>query len=80
MRIGCYGAERAMRPVALGRKNWLFAGSHHGGSMAAIVMSVIETAKIKRQNIMERIKGLLLQEDSKVTMDTDSSSEVTRII
>src|SRR5690606_34904693 len=37
-------AERAMRPVALGRKNWLFAGSHNGGNIAAIAMSVIETA------------------------------------
>lgn len=60
-------AERAMRPVALGRKNWLFAGSHHGGSVAATVMSVIESAKIKRQNVMERIKGLLLQDDMKIS-------------
>ncbi|MBI2792223.1 MAG: IS66 family transposase [Gammaproteobacteria bacterium] len=58
-------AERAMRPVALGRKNWLFAGSHHGGSVAAIVMSVIETAKLKGLNVMERVKGLLSQDQTK---------------
>lgn len=58
-------AERAMRPVALGRKNWMFAGSHRGGSVAAIVMSVIETAKLKGLNVMERVKGLLLQADAK---------------
>ncbi len=58
-------AERAMRPVALGRKNWLFAGSHRGDKVAAIVMSVIETAKLKGQNVMDNIKGLLLQDNSK---------------
>lgn len=58
-------AERAMRPIALGRKNWLFAGSHHGGNVAAIVMGVIETAKLKGLNVMERVKGLLLQDEIK---------------
>ena len=35
--------ERAMRKVAVGRKNWLFAGSVQGGHNAAILYSVIET-------------------------------------
>jgi len=39
-------AERAIRTVALGRKNWLFAGSHEGGLRAAALYSVIETAKL----------------------------------
>lgn len=39
-------AERAIRPVALGRKNWLFAGSDAGGERAADVLSLIETAKL----------------------------------
>ena len=38
-------AERALRPIALGRKNWLFAGSDKGGERAAIVYSLIETCK-----------------------------------
>jgi transposase len=33
-----------MRCVALGRKNWLFAGSKAGGDRAAAIYSVIETA------------------------------------
>jgi hypothetical protein len=37
-------AERAIRTVALGRKNWLFAGSHEGGLRAAALYSLIETA------------------------------------
>lgn len=39
-------AERAMRTVAIGRKNWLFAGSKAGGERAAAIYSVIETAKL----------------------------------
>jgi hypothetical protein len=38
-------AERALRPVTLGRKNWLFAGSSRGGDACAIAMSLISTAK-----------------------------------
>jgi len=39
-------AERAIRPIALGRKNWLFAGSDRGGTRAAAILSLIETAKL----------------------------------
>jgi hypothetical protein len=39
-------AERAIRPIALGRKNWVFAGSDKGGERAAGVLSLIETAKL----------------------------------
>ena len=39
-------AERAMRSIAIGRKNWLFAGSRAGGDRAAAIYSVIETAKL----------------------------------
>ncbi|RYG95918.1 MAG: IS66 family transposase, partial [Alphaproteobacteria bacterium] len=38
--------ERAIRPIALGRKNWLFAGSDKGGERAAAILSLIETAKL----------------------------------
>ena len=34
-------AERAIRPIAIGRKNWLFAGSRTGGERAAVIYSVI---------------------------------------
>jgi transposase len=39
-------AERAIRPLALGRKNWLFAGSNIGGERAAAIYTLIETAKL----------------------------------
>jgi transposase len=38
--------ERAIRPLALGRKNWLFAGSDTGGQRAAAIASLIATAKL----------------------------------
>ena len=38
--------ERAIRPLALGRKNWLFAGSDTGGHRAAAIASLIATAKL----------------------------------
>ena len=38
-------AERAMRPVAIGRKNWLFVGSPAAGGRAAILMSLIASCK-----------------------------------
>jgi len=39
-------AERALRAVALGRKNYLFAGSDSGGERAAAMYSLIGTAKL----------------------------------
>jgi len=39
-------AERALRAVALGRKNYLFAGSDAGGERAATLYSLIGTAKL----------------------------------
>ena len=39
-------AERSIRGVALGRKNYLFAGSDTGGERAAAIYSLIETAKL----------------------------------
>ena len=43
-------AERALRSVAVGRKNWLFAGSNKGGETAAIIYTLIETAKLNNIN------------------------------
>ena len=39
-------AENAMRPLALGRKNWLFVGSQQAGERAAVLLSLIESAKL----------------------------------
>jgi transposase len=39
-------AERALRGIAVGRKNWTFAGSDEGGRRAAAIYTLIETAKL----------------------------------
>ena len=39
-------AENAIRPLAIGRKNWLFVGSQSAGERAAVLMSLIESAKL----------------------------------
>jgi transposase len=39
-------AERALRPVAIGRRNYLFAGSDNGGERAAIIYSLIGSVKL----------------------------------
>jgi hypothetical protein len=38
-------AERAVKPVAIGRKNWLFLGSDNGGRTAAVFFSLISTCR-----------------------------------
>lgn len=59
--------ERAIRPVALGRKNWLFAGSPEGAEWAAGFYSLIETAKLHglepSQHLDQVIKALPDYED-----------------
>jgi len=39
-------AENAIRPLAVGRKNWLFIGSQQAGERAAVIMTLIESAKL----------------------------------
>ena len=39
-------AERGMRPIGVGRRNWLFAGSDTGGETLARAMTLIESAKM----------------------------------
>ena len=46
LEISINAVENAIRPVALGRKNWLFAGNDSGGERAAIFYTLIRTAKL----------------------------------
>ena len=43
-------AENAIRCIALGRRNWLFAGSNSGGERAAAMYSILQTAKLNDVN------------------------------
>ena len=54
-------AERAMRAIALGRKNYLFAGSDAGGETAASIYTITETAKLNGINPQVYLKNVLSQ-------------------
>ncbi|WP_245153833.1 IS66 family transposase [Allopusillimonas ginsengisoli] len=51
--------EQQIRPVALGRRNWLFAGSLRGGQRAAAVMSLIQSAKLNGHDPYAYLKDVL---------------------
>lgn len=51
--------ENAIRPIALGRKNWLFAGTETAGRRAAAIMSLIESAKLNGHDPFAYLKDIL---------------------
>jgi hypothetical protein len=51
--------ENRIRPIALGRSNWLFAGSLRGGQRAAAVMSLIQSAKLNGHDPYAYLKDIL---------------------
>ena len=51
--------ENAIRPVAIGRKNYLFAGSHNGARRAAMLYSFLGTCKINNVNPFEWLRDIL---------------------
>ena len=61
-------AERAVKPVAIGRKNWMFAGSEGGGKAMAIAYTLIETAKLNDVDPQALLTWVLAQiADHKIT-------------
>jgi transposase len=51
--------ENLIRPVALGRKNWLFAGSLRAGQRAAAIMSLLHTARLNGHEPYAYLKDVL---------------------
>lgn len=51
--------ENAIRPVALGRKNYLFAGSHQAAQRAAMIYSFFAICRKHEVNLFEWIKCAL---------------------
>ena len=51
--------ENRIRPVALGRSNWLFAGSLRAGQRAAAIMSLIQSAKLNGHDPYRYLKDVL---------------------
>ena len=52
-------AENAIRPIALGRKNWLFVGSETGGHTAATLMTFATTCRKNKINTWAYLKDVL---------------------
>lgn len=53
--------ERMMRIIAIGRKNYLFCGSHEGAKRAAIIYSLIVTCKLNDINPMDYFTDILVR-------------------
>lgn len=64
-------AERALRPVAIGRKNWLFAGSAAGGETLADAMTLIESAKLNGLDPEAYLADLLARIDDHLVTRLD---------
>jgi transposase len=65
-------AERALRGIALGRKAWLFAGSDRGGDRAAIMFTLIQSAKLNDVDPQAWLADVLGRiADHKITALTD---------
>lgn len=67
LKISNAGAENAIRPLAVGRRAWLFADTPQGARASASCYSLIETAKANDLNPQAYIKYLL---DHIATADT----------
>ena len=53
--------ENAIRPVALGRKNWMFAGSEDGARRSAMLYSIVCSAQLQGIDPFEYVKDLLIR-------------------
>lgn len=65
-------AERIIRPIAFGRKNWLSAGSETAGKRAAAIMSLIATARTNRTEPYARLADVLTRLPTAKDRDIDS--------
>jgi len=52
-------AERAIRPLTIGRKNWLFVGSEKGGQASATILSLVQTCRNLNINPQEYLEDIL---------------------
>lgn len=66
--------ENQIRPWALGRKNWLFAGSLRSGKRAAAIMSLIQSARLNRHDPYAYLKDVLTR------LPTQRASEIADLL
>ena len=66
--------ENQIRPWALGRSNWLFAGSLRSGKRAAAIMSLIQSARMNGHDPYVYLKDVLTR------LPTQRASEITELL
>jgi transposase len=66
--------ENRIRPIALGRSNWLFAGSLRAGKRAAAVMSLIQSARLNGHEPYRYLKDVLER------LPTQSASRIGELL
>ena len=66
--------ENPIRPWALGRSNWLFAGSLRSGKRAAAIMSLIQSARLNGHDPYAYLKDVLTR------LPTQRASEITELL
>lgn len=59
LRIDNNVSERNIRPLTIGRKNWLFVGSENGGNTTATILSLVQTCKNLKINPQEYLEDVL---------------------
>lgn len=72
--IGNNQVENQIRPWALGRSNWLFAGSLRSGKRAAAIMSLIQSARMNGHDPYAYLKDVLTR------LPTQRASEIARLL
>jgi transposase len=79
-------SERALRAVAVGRKNWLFAGSDAGGRTAAVLYSLTQTCRRHQvdpfaylQDVLARLPGLPAEQLPELAPHAWAEAQRTRV-
>ncbi len=70
-------AENAIRPIALGRKNWLFCGNHDAAENAAIIYSMLGTCKAHGVNFNQWLTFFL---ENVHSYDNDYSKDIAELL
>lgn len=65
-------SERSIKPVVIGRKNWLFSNTPQGARASAIIYSIVETAIVNRLNPYYYLRYLFEQLPNIDLTDTDA--------
>ena len=64
-------SENAIRPVTVGRKNWLFSDTPEGATANSLYLTIVEMAKVYDLNLYEYLNLLLEKRPSKDMSDDD---------